>query len=86
LLLEVCHAYSRKRCGSVVLGGMVVHLVNRDSSVDYLRLDRFPLDHRLYILVDMMVYMLASDGRSLCACVFGWGRNPFVPELRGLLF
>jgi len=64
LLLEVLHGDGGKSRGAVVLGGVVVDLMDWDGSVSDVRLDGLLLNHRLNLLVDMVVHVLASNDRS----------------------
>jgi len=61
LLLKVGHADSWEGRGAVVLGSVVVDLVDWDGGVDDMGLDGLLVDHRLDLLVDVVVNVLAGD-------------------------
>jgi len=61
LLLEVAHGHWRERRCSVVLGGVMVNLVDRDGGVNNRWCDGFLLHNGLNSLVDVVVDMLALD-------------------------
>ena len=55
LFLELGHSHGWELRGLVVLSGVVVNLVDRDSGVDHAGLDGFLVDYRLDGLVDVLV-------------------------------
>lgn len=68
MCLELGHGHGRELGGLVVLGGVMVHFVNRNGRVDNVWLNCFLLDYGLNSLVDMMVHMLSrNDGSSAVA-------------------
>jgi len=84
LLLKVGHADSGKgRCG-VVLGCVVVNLVDGDSGVDNVLLDGLLLNNGLDGLVDVVVDVLASKGRSDGVGVASGTLDALISELSGL--
>lgn len=62
-LLELVHAHCWEGGGGMVLGGVVVDFVDGDGGVDDVGLDGLLVDDGLNGLMDMMMDMLASNGR-----------------------
>lgn len=62
--LELIQSLHRQGRHAVVSGCSVMDFMNWDSGVDNLGLDSLLVDDWLYSLVDVVVYMLASDGST----------------------
>lgn len=61
--LEVIHRHGRQGTGIMVLGSVVVNFVHWDSMMNDVGLDGLLVDNRLDGLVDVVVHVLATDGR-----------------------
>jgi len=80
LLLELRHVDRRQFGSRVEFGRLVMDLVDRDSGVDDVGLDRLLVDYRLDGLVDMMMDVLSGNSGS-CALRLGSGVDAsLVPE------
>lgn len=65
LPLELLDGDGWHSSSAVVLGLLVMNLMHRRGAVDNMRLDGLLLDHGLDVLVNVVVNVLASGGRSL---------------------
>lgn len=81
---ELIQGLHREDGSSMVHGGSMVSLMDRDSRVDDMRLDGLLLDDRLNMFVNMVMNTLASDNRSSRGRVGGAVSLAGVSELGSL--
>lgn len=84
LLLKVGHADGRKSRGAVVLGSVVVNLVDGDSGVNDVRLNSLLVNDGLDGLVNVVVNVLATNGRLDTLSVTGLKLGALISKLRSL--
>jgi hypothetical protein len=84
-VLELIHGHSRQSSGAVVGGLVVVNLMDRNGSVDNIRLDSLLLNNRLNGLMDVVVDVLTTNGGSLALAVGVSIYNTLILELSLLL-